>query len=483
MTVSGNLTNNGQLYTNIQNHVQAGKFNTLTVTGTFTNNAGATTHIGFFNDTTDVMNVATLVNNGVLEIDNGATLNLTAQPNGVTDVASGSQLFVYGTLNAGANNGLAKLGSVEGTLVVGSGQTFTDAPGGGTLTISSSGELDLENFNGMTTAGTNMTVSGNLSNNGQLYTNIQNHVQAGKFNTLTVTGTFTNNSGATTHIGFFGDTTDVMNVATLVNNGALEIDNGATLNLTAQPNGVTDVVAGSQILLYGTLNGGSNHGLAKLQSIEGLLVVGNGQTTNITPTGGTLMISGTNSVLDLENFTGTPVAGTDVTITGGLTNSGTVETNVQDHTPGANKTNTLTVTGTFTNSGTTKVGVFDNTSDVMNVGVLSNSSTGIINVNTGTTFAITNSGTSTNNGTIDVGDTSGAGTLKINNNVTLTGTTGKVILSNFAGNIIGGTGTLTNVKNTISGSGHIGNGTLGLNNQGTIDANQSVPLIINAAGI
>ena len=57
-----------------------------------------------------------------------------------------------------------------------------------------------------------------------------------------------------------------------------------------------------------------------------------------------------------------------------------------------------------------------------------------------------------------------------------------MILSDFAGNIIGGTGTLTNVKNTISGSGNIGNGTMGLNNQGTIDADQSVPLIINASG-
>src|ERR1700732_4901642 len=320
MTVSGNLTNNGQLYTNIQNHVQAGKFNTLTVTGTFTNNAGATTHIGFFNDTTDVMNVATLVNNGILEIDNGATLNLTAQPNGVTDVASGSQLLVYGTLKAGSANGLAQLGSIEGILVLGSGQTFTDAPGGGTLTISSSGELDLENFNGTTTAGTNMTVSGNLTNNGQLYTNIQNHVQAGKFNTLTVTGTFTNNAGATTHIGFFNDTTDVMNVATLVNNGILEIDNGATLNLTAQPNGVTDVASGSQLLVYGTLKAGSANGLAQLGSIEGILVLGSGQTFTDTPGGGTLTISSSGE-LDLENFNGTTTAGTNMTVSGNLSNN------------------------------------------------------------------------------------------------------------------------------------------------------------------
>ena len=482
MTVAGNLTvaSGGQLYTNIQNHTQPGNPNTLTVTGAFTNNG--TTHIGFFSDTTDVMNVASLVNNGVLQIDPGATLNLTAEPNGITDIVAGSQLFDYGSLKAGSANGLAQLGSIEGLLVVGNGQTTSITPTSGTLTISSAGELDVENFIIAPTAGTNVTINGNLTNSGQLYSNIENRVQSGKFNTLTVTGNFINSAGATTHIGFFGDTTDVMNVGTLANSGVLEIDIGATLNMTSQPNGVTDVAAGSQLLLYGTLNAGSSNGLAKLQSIEGTLFIGNGQTTNITPTSGVLTISGTGSELDLENFTGTPTAGTNVTITGSLTNSGTVETNIQDHTTGINKTNTLTVTGTFTNNNTAKIGFFDNTTDVMNVGVLSNSTTGNIFVDAGATFAITSLGTSTNNGTIDIGDGVGAATLKINNTVTLTGTTGKVILSNFAGNIIGGTGTLTNVKNTISGSGNIGNGTMGLNNQGTIDADQSVPLIIDAAG-
>jgi hypothetical protein len=348
------------------------------------------------------------------------------------------------------------------------------------MTISGTGEMDLENFeNGASSVGTNMTVSGNLTVNagGQLYTNIQNRTE-GKTNTLTVSGDFTNSG--TTHIGFFGDTSDVMNVATLINNGVLQIDPGATLNMTSQPNGVTDVLGGSQLVVYGTLNAGATNGLAKLGSIEGLLVVGNGQTTTITPAGGTLTISGANSELDVENFIGTPTAGTNVTISGNLTNSGQVYTNIENRTEG--KTNTLTVTGTFTNnaSGTTHVGFFGDTTDVMNVGALSNA--GNLTIGAGATFNVTNPGTATNTGTIDVGDTVGGGTFKINGNTTLTGTTGKVILSNFAGNIIGGTGTLTNVKNTISGSGNIGNGTMGLNNQGTIDADQSTPLIIQAAG-
>ncbi len=222
------------------------------------------------------MNVATLVNNGFLDIDTGATLNLTSQPNGVTDVIAGSELDVYGTLKAGTANGLAKLNSVEGTLVIGNGQTLADTPGSGTLTISSSGVLDLEE-------GSSMTVSGNLTNSGVLESNIRDQETSGHPNTLTITGTFTNSSGATTRIGYFGNTTDVMNVATLVNNGFLGIYAGATLNLTNQPNGVTDVAAGSELDVYGTLKPVRRTRWPSSSSIEGILVIANGQTFTDTP--------------------------------------------------------------------------------------------------------------------------------------------------------------------------------------------------------
>ncbi len=177
---------------------QPGQPNTLTVTGAFTNNSGATTTSAISWQTSDVMNVVTLVNNGILEVDAGATLNLTGQPSGLTDVVAGSQLDLFGTFKAGANNGLANLGSVEGLLVLGNGQTTTVTPGTGTLTISSVSEVDLE-------LGSTLTVDGNLTNSGQLYTNIQN--RQGGTNNITVTGTFNNASGANAELGFFGDST------------------------------------------------------------------------------------------------------------------------------------------------------------------------------------------------------------------------------------------------------------------------------------
>jgi hypothetical protein len=49
-----------------------------------------------------------------------------------------------------------------------------------------------------------------------------------------------------------------------------------------------------------------------------------------------------------------------------------------------------------------------------------------------------------------------------------------VLLSDSSQNFISGTDpsvTLTNIDNTISGAGHLGNGQLTLINEGTIDAN------------
>jgi hypothetical protein len=70
--------------------------------------------------------------------------------------------------------------------------------------------------------------------------------------------------------------------------------------------------------------------------------------------------------------------------------------------------------------------------------------------------------------------------------VTLTGG-GTLNMSNNPNNVIGiFGGGLTNVNNTIQGAGHIGNTQMGLNNQGTIDANigggGANPLIVDPAG-
>jgi hypothetical protein len=461
LTINGNLTNSGALYTNVKN--LGGPGNTLTVTGTFTN--GHSTSIGDYGDTSDVMNVGTLVNTGGLFIGAGSTLNMTNQPNGITDVVAGSSLSVYGTLEAGTANGLANLGSIEGALYLENGQTFTDTPGTGTLTISGNQgavlQLDL---------GTNMTVVGNLTVTNSA--GVQMNFAGGTASTLTVTGAYTNSSGANTTL-YYG----VMNVGEMDNFGYLNIGNGATINLTDQPDGLTDVVANSQIYLYGSMNAGAANGLAKLGYVEGILVIGNGQIFTATPIPGTLTI-GTGGELDLE-------LGTNLTVNGNLTNGygGHLYTNAENF-QGASTS--LTVTGTFTNSSgaVTTLDYYGDSTGIMSVGTLINA--GTLNVGNGEKLAVTNAGILKNTGMINVGDSDGPAVLQIEGDITLTGSKGEVSLSNFAGNVIEGTAStdvLTNVNNFISGSGNIGNGMMGLNNQGTILANQTTPLIIDAAGI
>jgi hypothetical protein len=91
-------------------------------------------------------------------------------------------------------------------------------------------------------------------------------------------------------------------------------------------------------------------------------------------------------------------------------------------------------------------------------------------------------GTITNNGTILLNGSTGATTLRLNRNTTLTGT-GVLNLSNsLSDNVItdkSGAILTNDTNHTIQGSGQLGNARLGIINNGTIIANQSEGLIIN----
>ncbi|HMD95755.1 MAG TPA: hypothetical protein VKM93_00275 [Terriglobia bacterium] len=365
LMVNGDLTNSGFVYTGVGT-----TGNTLNVTGAFTNNANAQAYIGYSASTGDVANVGALTNDGYLQIGSGATLNITGGAQGVTDVVAGSTLLLYGTLNFGAQSGLANLTSVEGYLEIGNGQTTNDAPNGGTLTVANTGDMRV-NY------GSTLNATGNLTNSGLFYTGVGT-----SGNTLNVTGTFTNNANAQAYIGYSASTGDIANVGALTNDGYLQIGSGATLNITGGGQGVTDVVAGSTLLLYGTLNLGAQSGLGNLTSVEGYLEIGNGQITNDAPNGGTLTVANTGDMR--VNY------GSTLNVTGNLTNSVYLYTGVSG---GAG--NTLNVSGAFTNNGQTYVG-YSNTGDIANVGSLANN--GYLQV-TSATLNITGS-TDTNSGNV-----------------------------------------------------------------------------------
>ncbi len=325
----------------------------------------------------------------------------------------------------------------------------------GSVTVNQTGQL----FVGY---GSAFSVEGNLTNSGLAGTDYE--LVDSTPSSLTVTGTFTNNAGASLYIGGVGTTGGVDSVGTLVNNGFLQIgfeNTGSTLDLTNQPNGITDVVKGSTIELSGTIKAGANNGLANLASIEGTLDLTNQQSLTLTP-----------SVLTVSNTGNLYLAGTLTSMTvANLTNSGIV---------GLDSQATLTVTGTFTNQAgaTLNLGTpMGSELGTLNASSLSNN--GTVNIKRNTTLVITG-GVVTNTGTINLSE----GTLEIDSNTSLSGKGGKIILSNLSSNVIegaAGTDILTNVNNTITGSGNIGNGKMGLVNSGVIVASHSVPLTIDVS--
>jgi hypothetical protein len=311
LTVNGDVTNSGFI-----GEINGGGPADITIYGKLTSS-------GYFYLTTpgDVANVGTLANSGTIFLEPGTTLNLTKQPNGVTDVVLGSEYIIFGTFTAGGNNPFANLTSVEGLLQLSNQQTTNVAPSGGVLT--NTGKVEV-------TLGSALFINGNVNNLGGALLYIDRDSLAGMPSL--------NNSGTVSVIG--------------------------ALNLTNQPNGVTDVVAGSEYGIVGSFTAGANNAFANLTSVEGLLQLSNQQTTNVAPSGGVLTNSGT---IGLGNTTTLNVAGD-------INNSGTIVTG-----PCCDSGNKLSVTGNLTNSGTLELG---DTGDTVTVnGMLTNEPTGQINLN------------------------------------------------------------------------------------------------------
>ena len=303
-----------------------------------------------------------------------ATISLTGQPNGITDAVANSTFDLWGTFKAGSNSGFANLNSVEGTLNL-YGQSFTITPGSGTLAVSSTGQMDVD-YNNVTTTGSNVTIVGNVNNSGFIATGGFNGQQGPTM--LTITGTLTNSS---TGQFVVDGNSDQAFVGMLVNNYNVYVSPGATLTLTNQPGGVTDIVQGSIFDIAGTFKAGSNNGFAGLTSVEGSLYFENGQTTSITPAGGTLAVS--NTALIYPSF------GSTVDVNGNVNNAGLIATT---HYTGGGSSQ-FNVTGTLTNSNSF---ILNGPGDTSTIGSLTNNAGGFVDVEEGSTLQV--NGNATNSG-------------------------------------------------------------------------------------
>jgi hypothetical protein len=221
LTVHGNVDNSAILSTN---YFGSGGANTLNISGTFTNNA---TGVFSLLDSGDVGNVGVLVNNGSIFIAPGATLNLTNQPSGITDVVAGSTFDLAGTFNAGANNGFYQLTSVEGNLILENGQTTTSTPNGGTFTVSSTGYVEVK-------TGTTFNITGNVTvNSGGIFS-----VNDPLPTTVNITGMLTNLGGQVNVVG----PSAFLNVGGIGNGGMLTLPEGSTVNVA---NGFYQLASGT----------------------------------------------------------------------------------------------------------------------------------------------------------------------------------------------------------------------------------------------
>ena len=294
LTVIGNFTNTGT----VESTLDATPGNSVTVTGTLTNQAGAKIEMEVF----DLVTAGELDNYGTFILHEDGFLELT---NGITSIAAGSVFVDDAAFVLGA--GFKQLTSVEGFLTLTGFQSSANVtPNGGVFKVSNAGSLDME-------FGSVLTINGNFNNLGQVTTDF--HEQGG-LNMLTISGDLINSGSFSLNGGG-----DVVNVGTLTNTGKVYVGSGAVLYLNNQPGGITDIVAGSTFDIAGTFcvdmcaPDNKIDALANLNSVEGTLTLETGQ---ITPFLFSLTIN-SGGTLNLAN-------GTTLN-TSSFTNSGSIQVN------------------------------------------------------------------------------------------------------------------------------------------------------------
>src|SRR5260370_171195 len=350
-----------------------------------------------------------------------------------------------------------------GTINNNAGMTFSGVGSGlnvtGTTTNNSAGSICFD-------GGSSSTLTGNVNNSGIFETGF-----SGGNNKVTVSGTFTNNAGAALLLSATGD---AVSLNILNNAGKLTMLAGTTLTITGGGNGITDVAAGSEYDIGGTFqvkNGATlSNAYAKVSTVEGIIKIQNGQTSTVTPNGGTLAVSGSgqfnvarasnvatgsnvtlsgNATIASGGFFGVE-GGSKLTLTGNVNNSGHFETGF------SGGSNTVNISGSVANNARGTL-LLNQSKDIVNVPTLTNAGTVTVASSTADGTAalnITGAGTTfTNSSTVNLTSV----TLKFSASaVTLTGG-GTLNLGNSNGTQTyafdvgtGATGTLTNVTNTIT---------------------------------
>ena len=275
-------------------------------------------------------------------------------------------------------------------------------------------------------------------------------------------------------------------VPTLAAGATLEVGAGVTLNGFTVSKGIA-----LEVLANGTASGGAilSGGTGVLESggvISGTITVSNGgifEFDDVNPVAGSLHPLGGAIVKFIAGATlsgGTATSNVTLEfLSGGTDSGGTV---VESGGKLIVASGGTAIDPTILSGGTAVVssgGIFDVQTSATDFGTLTNS--GAINVSSGATLTLS-AATFTNAGSVDL--LGGGAIVQIDRSLTLSGS-GTVSLLGDGNNFIVDNNTsvtLTN-HNTIAGAGTIGDSFMKLVNSGTINANNSVGLSVDAAVI
>jgi fibronectin-binding autotransporter adhesin len=404
-----------------------------------------------------------ITNTGTLEATGGATLALSS---------TGNIVNTGGTIAANAGTVQVTNSSVSGGAVTLTGASTLQLNngtihGGSTLTNSATGTIEI-------VAGTN-DLGGTINNSAGGTFKIDNgavlDLEGGTYAQL---GTVQLNSvGNATELVLAGNVTLSGGTVTMSNNAQNYIFGGVSTDVLTN----AETIQGAGQIGHGQLTL-VNSGTINANQSAGITIQANGGVTNTgtleATSGATLALSSTGNVI---NTGGTIAANTGIvqvtnsTVTGGavtLTGASTLQLS-----------NGTIQGGTLTNSATGTIEIVSGTN--LLGGTISNPTGGILKIDNGAVLDL-QGGTYATLGAVQLNSIGNATELVLNGNVTLSA--GTVTLSNNVQNyIFGGVAadTLTN-KETIQGAGQIGHGQMTLVNSGTINANQSAGMTIQASG-
>ena len=363
---------------------------------------------------------------------------------------------------------------------VASGGLWNQAAGWSAGVPTSTTNVCIDNGNGQASAVV-LNISGAQAAN--LTIDANDSLNFNNATTLTINGTDINNAGQINlnSTGSFAQLIIGSPAVTLSGGGTVTMSNNTT-------NSIFGSVTADTLINQETIQGAGNIGLNRMTLINsgtinstqsaGLIIQANGGTTNtgtIKATGGMLTLSN----MVVNNTGGTissnaqTLAVTNSTVVGGtitLTGAALLQ-----------MSNSEIQSGILNNSATGTIEALSFTTNTL-WGTVNNPAGGLIKIDNGAVLKL-GSGSYPTLGTVTLNSTGNSTQLIMQSgNVILSG--GTVTLSNNVNNLIFGNAaddTLTN-QETIQGAGNIGSNRLTLVNSGTIDANQSAGLTIQANG-